>query len=131
MRARFLSIFGLISALVKLMLLHFSDACCAQIYPRELPGFKRMTEDYAKDTEKYSDLFQSVEWMTRINRRTFVIQTNDMRETMLQSLLALVHTFHECGAQTVCFIFSICHLFVCKHFFFSLRTSTRCMKTTM
>ena len=146
MHARFLSIFGWISALVGLIFFffHLSDASwntctlsleyCTQLYPRELPAFKEMAEAYARDREKFSDLFQRIEWIRRVRHRRFRCQSEKLQKIMCKCLLTFVHTFDALGADYVCFLFSSgCFqaLFKTLYNLFSLRTLAGCMKSIM
>ena len=111
--------------------LHFRNASCntctllfeyfTQIYPKEITAFKDMAENYAKDKEAFTHLFQSMEWIRRVTKKTFTNQTSQMRSVMTKTLLSLVHTFEQAGPEFVCFIFSSGCFQSFKHALFSLR----------
>ena len=95
-----------------------------QVYPREITAFKDMAEHYAKDREGYTELFQSMEWIRRIRKRTFTSQTPAMQKAMSKTLLSLVHTFDDIGPEFVCFISSSGCFQSFKRASFSLRKPT-------
>ena len=142
MHARFLSFIRLIFALVELML-HFGDASwntctllfeyCTQIYPSELPAFKRMADAYGTDKKKLSELMFCGEWIKRVSKRTYTQQEPKMKKEMIRSLLELVHTFDTFGSEYVCSVFSSGRFQALFTFYntFSSKISERCLKTFM